>query len=160
MFLFLADQPRLKPSLKTQSFIQIMLFTYQILIHLTNVIFEFLFFIHQTTSFFIVFLQIIFQILFSKQKVFDLIHSLLTVSLFKLIKDVLLYSILQQTLQLFRYRLFEVYFQDYLFFLFNLVLIRQATVIIFLLFLLPKLCEDLNHSKYFLRKILMLPLLL
>jgi hypothetical protein len=58
------------------------------------VVFESLFSIHQTTSFFIEPLQIIFRILFFTKKAFGLIPFRLVVSLFTLAEDVLLYFIL------------------------------------------------------------------
>jgi hypothetical protein len=82
------------PSLKTLSFTQTMLFICQTHFLLISAVFKFLFSTDQTTSFFIEFLQIIFQILFFVKKVFGSIPFQLVVSLFIPIEDALLYFIL------------------------------------------------------------------
>jgi hypothetical protein len=94
MFLFLFSWPHLKLSPKTLSFIQTVLFICQTQILWISAVFKSLFSAHQTTSFFIELLQIIFQILFFIKKAFGSIPFLLVISLFILIEDAPLYFIL------------------------------------------------------------------
>jgi hypothetical protein len=94
MFLFLFSWPHSMLSPKTLSSAQTTLFICRTQILSISAVFRSLFSAHQTTSFFIELLQIIFQILFFRKKVFGSIPFLLVVSLFIPIEDAPLYFIL------------------------------------------------------------------